>query len=118
MWAFLLRPCAGRLHSTRSLPPLTSPHRAVCLQACLLAACPGAWPRLRRLAVADARDVPRIPSLPSLASLAGLSSLRFYQRDGFTLPGPLTALRRLAHLHAAASLRRCRWRAVQTPRLL
>ncbi len=69
----------------------------------LLAACPGAWSRLRRLAVADCRDVLQIPSLPSLASLAGLSSLRFYQRDGFALPGPLTALRHLAHLHAAAS---------------
>ncbi|KAL4447791.1 hypothetical protein ABPG75_005010 [Micractinium tetrahymenae] len=71
----------------------------------LLAACPGAWPRLRRLAFADARDVARIPSLPSLACLPGLTSLRFYQRDGFALPGPLTALRQLSHLHAAVRYR-------------
>lgn len=82
-------------------PPPTHTHRL--LQMSLLAACPGAWSRLRRLAVADCRDVLQIPSLPSLASLAGLSSLRLYQRDGFALPGPLTALRHLAHLHAAAS---------------
>lgn len=88
--------------SPARIPPLPPP-TVPCLQACLLAACPGAWSRLRRLAVADGRDVPRIPSLPSLACLAGLSSLRFYQRDGFALPGPLTALRHLSHLHAAVS---------------
>ena len=49
--------------------------------------------------------MPRGPMLAPLACLAGLTSLRFYQRDGFELPGPLTALPRLAHLHAAVRYR-------------
>lgn len=39
--------------------------------------------------------------LPHLAPLLSLTSLRLQQRDGFELPGPLTALRQLAALSAA-----------------
>lgn len=83
-------------HSPRLPTPLA--HR----QARLLSTHPSLPARLRRLHFADTRDLPREPLLPPVARLRCLQSLRLYQRDGFQLPGPLTALAgSLACLHAA-----------------
>lgn len=83
-------------------PPLPTP--PLRLQARLLVRDPALQP-LERLHFADVRDVPRSAVLAPLACLHSLTSLRFSQRDGFQLPGPLTALSRLAHLHAGVRYR-------------
>lgn len=71
------------------------------MQAQLLGGLPAIQSRLLRLHFADVRDVPRSCLVAPIARLAALRSLRLSQRDGFQLPGPLTALRQLTSLHAA-----------------
>lgn len=71
------------------------------MQAQLLGGLPCIQSRLRRLHFADVRDVPRGCLVAPLAQLSALRSLRLSQRDGFQLPGPLTALQQLTALHAA-----------------
>ena len=71
------------------------------MQAQLLGGLPAIQSRLQRLHFADVRDVPRSCLVAPIARLAALRSLRLSQRDGFALPGPLTALGQLTSLHAA-----------------
>ena len=80
-------------------PPIHKPRCRA--QAQLLGGLPSIQSRLRRLHFADVRDVPRGCLVAPLARLSALRSLRLSQRDGFQLPGPLTALGQLTALHAA-----------------
>jgi hypothetical protein len=92
------------LAECRACPPRCRCHPLPPLQAALLARRPS-LPPLQRVHFADTRDLPRTPALGPLAALHALSALRFSQRDGLALPGPLTALRALAYLHAAVRYR-------------